>query len=420
MMSRHRYFLMLPLLCSLQVLTAQTNNLTGSPYSLFGLGVNSNSNVGINSALGRGGYALSGASLINNLNPASYGDLGDKTFIYDFGFLAELSAISNRSSTENRLAGSFSNIAIAANLDAKSAFGLSIVPFSDVGYSLIGIESNIEGSLENFTANVFGSGALNDLRLSYGYGATDYLRFGFYASYLFGSIDERELVSGPGFANETGLNIEETNYYNGLRFGLGLQIEPVSDLVLAWGVDLPTILSGSQDRRIQRTLDFAPSVVEDEQGLDIDDFKLPMKINTGLLWQPTEGLGISMDYSLALWNATEQKDNVGEYIDEEEYAIGLQYVQDENSYLFSKRIQYRAGFNYNTGYLAINDNPIDSYTITAGLGIPLGNRTLSSLNISYGFTARGATEGILVEEQIHTLNVNLSLKDFWFLKRKIE
>ncbi len=413
-------YLSLLLLLWVQLSTGQTNNLTGSPYSLFGLGVNSNSNVGINSSLGRGGYALSGESLINNLNPASYGSIGEKTFIYDFGFLTELSSISNGNVTENRIAGSFSNIAIAANIDSRSAFGLSIVPFSDVGYSLIGIESNIEGSLETFAGNVLGSGSLNDLRMSYGYSATEKLRFGGYVSYLFGSIEETEvIVSNSGLVGETGLNVEETNYYNGFRFGLGLQYELLPSLVFAWGVDLPTILSGRQDRIVQKSLDFAPSVVEDEQDIDIDDFRLPVKINTGILWQATKSLGISMDYSLALWDVTDQSDNVGDFIDEEEYNIGLQYVQDKSSYQFSKRIRYRAGFKYNTGYLAVNGNPIDSYTFTAGLGIPLGLRAASSLNISYGLNNRGSSQGILVEEQIHTLNINLSLKDFWFLKRKI-
>ena len=46
---------------------SQTNNLTGSPYSLFGLGVQSNSNIGKNSALGNGGIALKSNNLILSL-----------------------------------------------------------------------------------------------------------------------------------------------------------------------------------------------------------------------------------------------------------------------------------------------------------------------------------------------------------------
>jgi len=419
-MNRLKYFTPLFFILFCFVTYGQTDNLTGSPYSLFGLGVNSNANVGINSSMGRGGYALNGGTFINNLNPASYGSFGDKTFIYDFGFLAEFSEIANSSTSEIRLASNFSNIAIAANINEKSAFGLSIVPFSNVGYALIGIEANIEGSLETFSSNVFGGGSLNDLRFSYGYALSQRFRFGFYASYLFGTIEESEIVnSDSGLIGETGLNIQETNNYRGFRFGLGLQMDLTPNFTIAGGVDFPTILTGRQDRLVTRTLDFAPSVVEDESDLEIDDFILPVQINSGILWQPSEKFDITMDYSLGLWDLTEQEDNVGTFVDEHTAAFGIQFVQDENSFKRAKRIKYRAGFNYNSGYLEISDMAVDSYTITAGIGIPIGSGTPSALNISYGFVNRGSTEGILVQERIHTLNVNLSLKDFWFLKRKI-
>ncbi len=400
---------------------SQTNNLTGSPYSLFGLGVSSNSNIGINNAIGNGGYAVGGNSFINNLNPASYGKMGEQNFLFDFGFLAEISAIQNRSASENRIASSFSNIALASSLGPKSAFGLSVSPYSDVGYSLIGVESNIEGSFDSFTSNVFGSGGLNDLRLSYGRSIVDNFRAGIYASYLFGVIEEREITDASRtFINESTLNVLEENYYRGIRFGIGIQYDVSPKLTFGWGVDLTTYLSARRDRTVQKNLDFIPSTVENEVDEKIASFQLPTQLNTGVLFKPIEGMGLSLDYVLKLWNETEQRDNVGVFVDEQQYVIGLQYVADAKSYKYSRRIIYRAGFNYNTGYLKVNDNPVASYSITGGLGIPLGNRSLSHLNISYGFQRRGDITGILVEESIHTLNVNLSLRDFWFIKRKID
>ncbi|MEM1258715.1 MAG: hypothetical protein AAGH81_09305 [Bacteroidota bacterium] len=398
----------------------QTNNLTGSPYSLFGLGVSSNSNIGINNSIGNGGYAISGNSLINNLNPASYGNLGERNFLFDFGFLTEVSEIDNGASVENRIAGNFSNVALASSLGPKSAFGLSISPFSDTGYALIGIESNIEGSFDSFSSNIFGTGALNDLRFSYGRTITDTFRTGFYTSYLFGVIEERELVdASQEFANENSLTILERNFYRGLRFGAGFQYEVTPQFTLGWTVDLATTLSAKRDRTVQKNLDLVPLQVEEVNDEDIPSFRLPTEINTGIQYNPFKGLGITLDYSLKLWNETEQRDNVGVFVDEQDYSLGVQYVADPNSFRYHKRIKYRAGINYNTGYLEVNQNPVESYFITAGMGIPLGLRSLSHLNISYGFQNRGSTTGILIEENIHTFNINFSLRDIWFVKRKI-
>ena len=51
---------------------------------------------------------------------------------------------------------------MAVSLSEKSGAGLSLIPSTSVGYSLIGIESTIEGSNELFETNIFGSGGIND------------------------------------------------------------------------------------------------------------------------------------------------------------------------------------------------------------------------------------------------------------------
>ncbi len=401
--------------------SGQTNNLTGSPYSLFGLGITSNSNIGKNSALGKGGYAISGEGFINALNPASYGSIGPNSFLLDFGLLAELSTISNSSTEERRIAGSFSNIAIAASVTKKSALGLSITPFTDVGYSLIGIESNVEGSFNEFTSNVFGSGALNDFRLSYGVQITDNIRIGSSLSYLFGTIEEREAVNASAnFTNQSTLSITDSNRYKGLRLALGLQYQIQSKFILGWGINLPTSLSGSRDRIVRKTLDFAPFEVSSENDIELDDFELPLELNAGLLFQVLPNLNMNLDYALKLWTATDQEDNIGIYTDQFVFGLGAEYVPNARGLKFWQRLGFRAGFNYDSGYLVISDNTINTTSFTAGLGIPLGIRSLSQLNISVARSQRGNTQGILVEERFNTINVNLSLKDFWFLKRKID
>ncbi|MBQ4819431.1 hypothetical protein [Aquimarina sp. MMG016] len=393
---------------------SQTNNLTGSPYSLFGLGVQSNSNIGRNSALGNGGLALGSDRMINNLNPASFATIPKSSFLFDIGFLGELNTVSNNNRDENRIAANFSNLALAFSVNDKSGMGISIVPFTDVGYALIGIESNVEGSQDNFVSNITGSGGLNDLRLNYGYQLYDGFRIGVRTSFLFGTIAENEQV----LIGDTFLNIDEDNFYNGFRFGVGFQYDINNKYTIGFTTDLPTRLDGTKDRFITKTLDAILTEEVNESGLDINTFKLPMEIGLGIGAKPISGLTVNMDYKRNLWGNTDQRDNIGQFTDQSIFSIGAQYRAREIGLKYWQNIEFRAGFNYDSGYLKVNNQTIDNYSFSVGLGIPISNRGSSMLNISYNSGRRGVVEGILVEENFSLININLSLKDIWFRKIK--
>lgn len=394
----------------------QTNNLTGSPYSLFGLGVETNSNIGKNSSLGNGGYALRGTNFINDLNPASFGAFNEKTFLYDIGFLVETSTISNRSNEERRIAGSISNLAFASSLSPRSAFGISVLPYSDVGYSLLGIEANIEGSLDEFRSNIRGSGALNELKLNYGYSVLDNVRAGVQLAYLFGSITEDEDI----FTRTSSLSISERNTYNGFRLGLGLQYDLNEKIGFGLKVDFPTSLSGSRDREVLKTLDLVNAFVEEENDEDLSNFDLPLEIHQGLLYSFKNNLSLNLDYSLRFWDATNQVDNIGTFVDQYSVSLGAEYVVDDAGFKWWQRVHFRAGFEYDSGYLQINDRNIDSYRATAGIGLPIGIRSPSMINISFARGNRGNTQGFLVAESFNTVNINITLRDLWFLRRKVD
>ena len=398
----------------ISISNAQTNSLTGSPYSLFGLGVQTNSNIGRNSALGKGGIALESNNLLNTLNPASFTSIPDKSFLLDIGFLGELNKVSTNDKDENRFSSNFSNLAMGFSLNEKSGMGLSMVPFTDVGYALIGIETNIEGSQDEFISNIIGSGGLNDLSLHYGYKLFDNLNVGIKSSFLFGAIDQTENI----LFDDTFLNITEESFYNGFRFGFGLQYDVNERYGIGFTTDFPTSLRGSQDRRIFKSLDFIPTDVEDEDDLEIDSFDLPLALGFGARATFFNSLIVNIDYKGNLWGFTNQSDDIGDYVDQSIISIGAQYRAKEIGLKYWENIEFRAGLNYDSGYLKVNDQTIDNYSVTAGIGFPLSIRGGSMLNISYATGQRGTVSGILVSERFNTINVNISLKDIWFRKLK--
>ncbi len=390
---------------------AQTNSLTGSPYSLFGLGVENNSNTGRSSGLGKTGIALDANYGINLYNPASFITLKKDEITFDFGGSAEIINISNNDLNEQTTTYNFTNISLAFNRNDKYGIGLTLKPATNVGYALTGIENNIEGSNEQFTTNIDGTGGLNEIRLDYARTYFKNLNVGIKAAYLFGKIEETESIITSG----SYLQIDETNYYSGAQLGLGLQYNLKDKHQFGFTVDFPTVLKGSQDVSIIKYSNDAFSTVDESEDESIDNFYLPLKLGFGYSTK-IKNLMLTADYNKSFWSTTGQSDAIGDYTDQDIFSLGASYAVDPTSYKYWERVDFRMGLNYNSGYLKVNDTNIDTYTASIGVGLPIGKRSL--VNISYALGKKGTTESILIKEYVNTLNINISLSDLWFQKRK--
>ncbi|MDC6366956.1 MULTISPECIES: OmpP1/FadL family transporter [Flavobacteriaceae] len=408
----------LPIVCTVlfyNLALSQSEGLTSSPYSLYGLGTINQTSIGKSNGLGYSGIGMKSSTGINNLNPANYALVPKNSFFYDIGVIGEYNDYSNRGDSESKSTLNFSNLAFSFRIANRLGAGVTLIPYTDVGYSILGLVSNIEGTNETFESNVSGLGGLNNLGLNIGYGLTDNLRFGARASFLFGNIEEIEsfVISSSYF------ELNETTNYSGLRIGAGFQYDINENITVGSAVELPVSLTGNLTRSVYKTLDAVDVVVEDEEADDASDFKLPLELGFGMSLKLKKHFTLTADYKKNFWDATNQSENVGTYRDQDIFAFGLEYLNDPKAYKYLNRIRYRAGFNYDNGYLAINDNKIDGYNITLGFGIPVGIASNSLINLSYSYGTKGQIQNILVKENYHTLTLNLSLEDLWFRKLKI-
>lgn len=394
-------------------INSQTNNLTGSPYSLFGLGVEGNSNIGKSSGMGYTGISLDASEEINFLNPASFATIKEKKFIFDIGFYTQIESLNNGENNELRHVTNFSNFAIGFNANGKYGLGLSLLPSSNVGYTLVGIESIIEGSNnESYSTNITGSGSLNDLRIDYGQPLLENLNVGLRFSYLFGKIEETESVQ----TTTSLLAIEKDNYYSGVRFGFGAQYTFLEKNTIGLTIESPTSLSASRDTTTSKITESALTTIEETTNENIANFKLPLKLGLGIS-KKYKYFNFALDFKKSFWNSTNQSDETGDYVDQNIINFGTEFIKDPTSYKYWERINYRAGFNYDSGYLKVDNKNISSSSFSLGLGFPLDFNG-SKLNLSYGYKKTGNIDGILIQENIHTININLSLTDLWFIKRK--
>ena len=184
-------------------------------------------------------------------------------------------------------------------------------------------------------------------------------------------------------------------------------------------VQFPVSLKGNLTRSVNKTLDGVEVTVVDEEEDTASDFKLPLEFGLGFSARIMKSFVLSADYKRNFWDATNQSENIGTYTDQSIYAIGVEFSKNDRGFNYWERMKFRAGFNYDDGYIAINNQKIDGYTLTTGLGIPIGKTSNSIINLSYSYGSKGRIQNILVKENYHTLTLNFSLEDLWFRKRRI-
>ncbi|MDO5980757.1 outer membrane beta-barrel protein [Flavivirga spongiicola] len=406
----HILFYIICQFCIGQIVLSQTttNSLSSSPYSLYGLGISNELNTGKTNALGNTGFAMPSTYSINNLNPASFGAIPEGSFLYDIGIKVQKETLYEDGIKEFRYNGNFSNFSIAFPLSKKSGLGITLIPFTNVGYIVSGLEKSIDGSTDTFLANITGSGGLNDIQLNYGYKVNNKLRLGLKGSYLFGTIKEEE----TDFIGNNILNISEENFYNGFRLSTGVQYDINNKVSIGGIVNFPTTLNGNQTRTVIGGVE----PVEEENSLDA--FKLPLEVGLGLHTKLNDKLFLNLDYKKSFWDNTDQSDLIGDYVDQDFIGFGSEFTPEKSSLKYWNRINYRAGFSMDNGNLAIKNNRITNYSINLGLGLPTGGRRHSMINLGYSYGQKGQVSNGLIKENYHTLTLNFSLEDLWFQKRK--
>ena len=409
--------ILIVLVASINGLFGQSN--TNTPYSLFGLGVENKTSTGGLTGLGNTGIAQSNQFEINILNPASLGNIVQKSFLYEFGLNGIYSTLKTSNSSETTNNGNISHIAIAFPLSKDWGMSIGLLPFTKTGYN-IDIENAIEGSTDTYITRITGSGGLNKFYLSTGFKVAKNLSLGVDVSFLFGSIEQESLLYTGSL-----VSISDQNHYGGVKLKTGLQYKLPTfkklETTIGGTLELPTSLSGNQTRSSYKTTSEGSQIaIEDEVENDLDNFDLPFSYGVGITTVFDKQITTSLDYRKLLWGETDQQLSNEQYANQSIYAFGVEYVSSKNKFNYWSNIKYRVGVNYNTGFLKISNQQIDSYFISFGLGLPMKKYSNDNFNISYSYGREGTLENKLIEENFHKITLNLNFVGKWFNKKKID
>ncbi|HRE77478.1 MAG TPA: outer membrane protein transport protein [Flavobacterium sp.] len=395
---------------------------TASPYSFYGIGDVKFKGAVENRSMG-GVSVFSDSIHVNLQNPASFSHLKFTTFAVGANY--NNVKLKTDAESEKATRTTIDYLVVAMPISKKFGAALGLLPFSSVGYKI----ENVNEDSSQPSSKYFGEGGVNRFFGGLGYKFNDNLSIGADINYNFGNISTNSVEFIPVI--QYGTRELNTSRVRGVNFNFGAMYNrKITEKLTLFG-SLAYSPEGSlnidNERNITTVLvttNFA--VIPQEDGItqvSTSKLKLPSKYvfgaGIGEVRKWAVGTELTLQQTSNFGNRFNDIDNV-EYENSTKFSLGGYYIPKYNSFnRYLERVTYRAGFNYENTGLIINNESINNYGITFGLGLPLGG-SFSNINVGFEYGKRGTTNAGLVEENYTNVFISLSLNDRWFVKRKYE
>ncbi|NVO11367.1 MAG: hypothetical protein HXX16_15505 [Bacteroidales bacterium] len=403
---------------------AQSVN-TYSPYSRYGVGQIPTRGFASTKGMGGISQAVRNPFGINYLNPASYTAQDSMSFILDFGMETGVTKYETLNQSAKNGSGGIHHVAISFPMTKWWGASFGIVPYSHVGYKIKDYETDpiLLSSIGRIKYYHSGEGGINQVFLGNAFKLKN-LSVGFNLSYFFGSLD---------YINEIVYPADKQSYYANFKERNSIVI---GDVALSIGAQYTLFINKQDNNYFQfgATLDnesnirakrkyFAQS--ELSGNADTVSFKdstyghitFPRNISIGAAYNYKNKIFTSIEYSTQDWSNSAFLGVKQPLSNSQTYRFGVEYTPNRNDLKsYFKRVNYRFGSHYTNSYIKINNNQINEYGVSAGLGFPFRNNT--RFNVSFEWGRRGTTNDNLVRETYGLVSFSLTFYDFWFIKRK--
>lgn len=395
---------------------------SSSPYSFYGIGdlvfkgtVETRSMGGIN--------MLKDSIHINVQNAAGLSDLMYTT--YTIGGNMNKTSLETASDNESSQRISLDYLLIGIPVTKKLGVAIGLMPFTSVGYQIRNISEDESEPSYRYT----GSGGINRGYVGLGYKLNKSFSFGADFNYNFGEIS----TSNISFLSDLQYGTREKNVSNisGANVNLSLLFNrKISEKLTVFGsvVYSPegelTLQNERNIATVQFSETFGETIIESDD-IPVDDtkIKIPSKFTFGIGIGQMQKWSVGAELSLIQANKISNRFTDIRQVSFENSTklnVGGYYLPNFKSFTsYFSRVNYRAGFFYQNTGMVINNESINNFGITFGLGLPLGG-TFSNMNIGYEYGIRGTTNAGLIQENYSNITISLSLNDKWFLKRKID
>lgn len=394
---------------------------SGSPYSLYGIGLQPENN-GPYTAMGGVSAAMRDNRNINFLNPAAYTALDSMRFNFQAALSGEVTWISTHKESSHYNVAQNAYLVMALRLYKKLYFSFGFTEKSDVGYDIL-YSDRISGSANTtFNQNIQGEGGLNDMYAGFGWRYKN-LSLGINFSYVFGKLEKRQTLAA-NMPSSYYIRTSENVRIHDILFNPGIQYKfkmtPKSNLTLGTSINFTQRMWAKKEFISYKVHSTGTSTMLDDETLKRGYIKYPFRINSGLTYEYKNKLQIAGDYTFQKMSAYEEFGVKQNLQNAHKAALGISWTPEEMGRFWRQRNTYMAGAYFNDSEIHIKDTDIRTYGFTLGAQMPfyIQNNALL-LGVALDFGVRGTEKDGLVREKFAKLRINIAFKEFWFMKRKI-
>jgi hypothetical protein len=390
---------------------------TASPYSFYGIGTQQFKGTAENRSMG-GLSTYSDSLHLNIVNPAALGKLRFVTFTV--GGSQSVRTIKDASNENNASTTSIDYLALGFPVSRRLGVSFGLMPYTSVGYK---IDDGTEEAFNRFS----GKGGLNRVFLGAGYRVAKGFNVGLNVNYNFGNIQNESLRTQEDV--ELGTRERNRSDLSGLTFDIAAQYQAKLNEKLTIYSSASYVpgsdVSSENTRDISSVLFNSLGLVQDLDTREIDvpdtDFEFPSSVTLGLGVGEANKWFLGAEYtqqkSSNFTNRTFTLDNAV-FEDASQFRLGGFYIPKYNSVTsYWQKVNYRAGLRYEESGIVIQNEAINEFGISFGLGLPAG-RLFSNANVGFEYGQRGTTNANLVEETFFNVYLSFSLNDIWFQKTK--
>jgi Outer membrane protein transport protein (OMPP1/FadL/TodX). len=401
---------------------------TYTPYSLYGIGDIAKQGTAFNKGMGGIGVGVRDRRFINYLNPAAITSTDTLSFMFDFGVNQKNIYSKGNTGTSAYNTLNLQNIMFTAPIYKKSALIVGIVPYSNIGYKFNASETDnkIIANYGDISYQKYGQGSINKFFIGGAMNFAKNFSFGAEFIYYFGALDRYSNVLFETDLSARDINTGWNYKLNALSGRFGLQyFKEMGDKYLTVGAtySLKSDLKGDYTRYVHAVSN--NSKIDTVQNSVVNNYKttIPAEIAAGFSYGKKDKWLVGFDYSRQDW----EKINIGNIdgVDfkpsvASSFKLGFEYIPNKYDirYYF-KRVTYKGGAYYDKSYINVNGNQIDAYGITFGMSLPI-YMYYNSINWSVDIGQRGTLKNDLVRETYIQFNVNISLHDIWFRKKRYQ
>jgi hypothetical protein len=410
---------------------SQFNNNTSSPYSRYALGDIQPYGFGRLAGMGGASFASRNGNQINSANPASYTSIDSLVFLFEFGANGKFSRYSNDLTGISTNDVNFRYFAMNFRITNWMATSLGLLPYSDVGYNV-----SVTDSIAN-TGRIgtlySGYGSISKAYFGLAVQPFKYLSLGANLNYMFGLLTRSGEVYFLDAADFYLIQKHEKLRIRDFSLNYGLQsIIPVGKnqrLTIAGIFENKPEFTAFKYEVIQKNLSTENFTDQDTLNANSQEVKgkirFPLSYGAGISYVVNDKLEFNADYYHQKWSQAKFFGAGSTLLtDLDKFAIGGEWIPEKYSIRsYMKRVAYRAGMKYEKSYLLLNNQQINDFGISFGVGLPVYipmYRSSSLINVAAEIGRRGTKKNNLVAETYAKIDVSVNLMDFWFMKRKID